>query len=62
MMELRQLEPRDGRALARRAVLEALPADHVRDRSGTLIDLPVLAHCVEEQWAAIEMAGIAGEL
>jgi ribosomal protein S18 acetylase RimI-like enzyme len=83
-----------GRALARRAVLEALelglekmvvevvadqePAigmfrslgfepeallvDHVRDRSGELRDLMVLAHSVEAQWAAIDLAGIADEL
>jgi L-amino acid N-acyltransferase YncA len=83
-----------GRALARRAVLEALDleltkmvveviadqeptvamfrslgfepeallTDHVRDRSGALRDLMVLAHSVEEQWSAIVMAGIADEL
>jgi L-amino acid N-acyltransferase YncA len=41
---------------------EALLVDHVRDRSGRLRDLLVLAHSVEEQWAALEMAGIADEL
>jgi ribosomal protein S18 acetylase RimI-like enzyme len=41
---------------------EALLTDHVRDRSGTLRDLMVLAHSVEEQWSAIVMAGIADEL
>ena len=83
-----------GRALARRAVLEALElgltkmvvevvadqdpaiamfrslgfepeallADHVRDRSGSLRDLMVLAHSVEAQWAALELAGITDEL
>jgi L-amino acid N-acyltransferase YncA len=83
-----------GRALARRAVLEALDleltkmvveviadqeptvamfrslgfepeallTDHVRDRSGELRDLMVLAHSVDEQWSAIVMAGIADEL
>ncbi len=83
-----------GRALARRAVLEAIelgltklvvevvadqePAvamfrslgfdpeallvDHVRDRSGRLRDLLVLAHSAEQQWSAIVMAGIVDEL
>ena len=41
---------------------EALLTDHVRDRSGALRDLMVLAHSVEEQWSAIVMAGIADEL
>jgi ribosomal protein S18 acetylase RimI-like enzyme len=41
---------------------EALLTDHVRDRSGELRDLMVLAHSVEEQWSAIVMAGIADEL
>jgi L-amino acid N-acyltransferase YncA len=41
---------------------EALMLDHVRDRSGNLRDLLVLAHSVEEQLAALEMAGIADEL
>ena len=80
-----------GRALARRAVLEALDlglrklvveviaeqeatiamfrslgfepeallTDHVRDRSGELRDLMVLAHSVEEQWSAMIRTGIA---
>jgi ribosomal protein S18 acetylase RimI-like enzyme len=80
-----------GRALARRAVLEALklgltkmvievvadqePAiamfrslgfvpealltDHVRDQSGRLRDLMVLAHSVEESWGALNSSGIA---
>jgi ribosomal protein S18 acetylase RimI-like enzyme len=80
-----------GRALARRAVLEALklgltkmvievvadqePAiamfrslgfvpealltDHVRDQSGRLRDLMVLAHSVDESWGALNAAGIA---
>jgi ribosomal protein S18 acetylase RimI-like enzyme len=41
---------------------EALLLDHVRDRSGRLRDLLVLAHSVEEQFAALELAGIADEL
>jgi ribosomal protein S18 acetylase RimI-like enzyme len=41
---------------------EALLLDHVRDRSGRLRDLLVLAHSVEEQLAALQLAGIADEL
>jgi ribosomal protein S18 acetylase RimI-like enzyme len=41
---------------------EALLLDHVRDRSGRLRDLLVLAHSVEEQLAALERAGISDEL
>lgn len=41
---------------------EALLVDHVRDRSGRLRDLMVLAHSVERQWSAIVAAGIADEL
>ena len=41
---------------------EALLTDHVRDRSGQLRDLMVLAHTVEEQWSSMVMAGIASEL
>ena len=37
---------------------EALLIDHVRDRSGELRDLLVLAHTVEEQWASMAAAGI----
>jgi L-amino acid N-acyltransferase YncA len=83
-----------GRALARRAVLEALEldlrkmvvevvadqaptiamfralgfdpeallTDHVRDRSGELRDLMILAQSVEAQWSAMSVAGIADEL
>ncbi|MFT4081627.1 MAG: N-acetyltransferase [Nocardioides sp.] len=38
---------------------EALLSDHIRDRDGHLHDLLVLAHHVEENWTAIEGAGIA---
>jgi ribosomal protein S18 acetylase RimI-like enzyme len=38
---------------------EALLVDHVRDRSGALRDLLVLAHSVERQWASMAAAGIA---
>jgi ribosomal protein S18 acetylase RimI-like enzyme len=41
---------------------EALLLDHVRDRTGELRDLLVLAHSVEAQVAALELAGIADEL
>lgn len=39
-------------------VPEALLADHVRDHSGALHDLMVLAHSVEAWNAALEVAGI----
>jgi L-amino acid N-acyltransferase YncA len=83
-----------GRALARRAVIEAVELDlrkmvvevvadqeptiamfrslgfdpealltnHVRDRSGAVRDLMILAHSVEEQWSSLVIAGIADEL
>jgi L-amino acid N-acyltransferase YncA len=38
---------------------EALLRDHVRDQSGQLRDLLVLAHSVEESYAAMEAAGLA---
>jgi L-amino acid N-acyltransferase YncA len=38
---------------------EALLTDHVRDRTGELQDLMVLAHSVQEQWSALIKAGIA---
>jgi ribosomal protein S18 acetylase RimI-like enzyme len=41
---------------------EALLTDHVRDQSGALRDLMVLAHSVEEQWSWMITAGIADEL
>jgi ribosomal protein S18 acetylase RimI-like enzyme len=41
---------------------EALLVDHVRDQSGALRDLMILAHSVEQQWSWMVMAGIAGEL
>jgi L-amino acid N-acyltransferase YncA len=37
---------------------EALLIDHVRDRSGELRDLLVLAHSVQDQWASMAAAGI----
>jgi ribosomal protein S18 acetylase RimI-like enzyme len=83
-----------GRALARRAVIEAIELDlrkmvvevvadqeptiamfrslgfdpealltnQVRDQSGALRDLMILAHSVEEQWSSMVVAGIADEL
>jgi L-amino acid N-acyltransferase YncA len=41
---------------------EALLTDHVRDQSGELRDLMILAHSVEEQWSSLLVAGIADEL
>jgi ribosomal protein S18 acetylase RimI-like enzyme len=41
---------------------EALLIDHVRDRSGALRDLLVLAHSVEQQWASMATAGIVDGL
>jgi L-amino acid N-acyltransferase YncA len=41
---------------------EALLTDQVRDQSGALRDLMILAHSVEEQWSSMITAGIADEL
>ena len=41
---------------------EALLADHVRDRSGEVRDLLVLANDVESQFAAMATAGVMDEL
>jgi len=41
---------------------EALLRDHVRDRDGRLRDLVLLAHSVEDQWAALSSAGLEDEL
>jgi L-amino acid N-acyltransferase YncA len=41
---------------------EALLIDHVRDRSGGLRDLLVLAHSAEQQWASMATAGIVDGL
>jgi L-amino acid N-acyltransferase YncA len=41
---------------------EALLTDHVRDRSGAVRDLMILAQSVEAQWSAMSVAGIADEL
>jgi ribosomal protein S18 acetylase RimI-like enzyme len=41
---------------------EALLTDHVRDRSGELRDLMVLANTVEEQFAGIGATGISDDL
>ena len=37
---------------------EALLRDHVRDRSGELRDLVVLAHLVDGTWSGMASAGI----
>ena len=41
---------------------EALLTDHVRDQSGSLRDLMILAHSVDDQWSSMIVAGIADEL
>jgi L-amino acid N-acyltransferase YncA len=41
---------------------EAVLADHVRDRSGELRDLMVLAHSVDAAAGALQMAGVSTEL
>jgi len=41
---------------------EALLTNHVRDRSGALRDLMILANSVDEQWSSMAVAGIADEL
>ena len=41
---------------------EALLTNQVRDRSGALRDLMILAHSVQEQWSSMVVAGIADEL
>jgi RimJ/RimL family protein N-acetyltransferase len=41
---------------------EALLTDHIRDRSGELRDLLVLAHDADDQWSAMAAVGIEDEL
>ena len=41
---------------------EALLSDHIRDRSGQLRDLMVLAHHVGQTWSGMDTVGIADEL
>lgn len=41
---------------------EALLRDHVRDRTGALRDLMVLAHVVDDTWSGMETAGIEDAL
>ena len=41
---------------------EALLRDHIRDRSGQLRDLMVLAHHVGETWSGMETVGLTEEL
>jgi hypothetical protein len=41
---------------------EALLADHVRDRTGEIRDLMVLANDVESQFSAMTAAGITDQL
>ena len=41
---------------------EALLADHVRDQTGAVRDLMILAQSVDAQWSTMSVAGIADEL
>jgi L-amino acid N-acyltransferase YncA len=41
---------------------EALLRDHIRDRSGTLRDLLMLAHDADEEWASMASVGVADEV
>jgi L-amino acid N-acyltransferase YncA len=41
---------------------EALLTDHIRDRTGQLRDLMVLAHHVRDTWAGMDTVGVADEL
>jgi ribosomal protein S18 acetylase RimI-like enzyme len=41
---------------------EALLRDHIRDRTGQLRDLMVLAHHVGETWSGMQTVGVADEL
>jgi L-amino acid N-acyltransferase YncA len=41
---------------------EALLQDHIRDRSGQLRDLMVLAHHVQRTWQEMDTVGVADEL
>ena len=41
---------------------EALLRDHIRDRNGEYRDLVVLAHLVDDTWAAMDSIGLASEL
>jgi ribosomal protein S18 acetylase RimI-like enzyme len=41
---------------------EALLTDHIRDRSGQLRDLMVLAHHVRDTWAGMDTVGVVAEL
>ena len=38
---------------------EALLVDHVRDQNGSLRDLMLMAHSVEESWASLNASGLA---
>ena len=41
---------------------EALLTDHIRDRSGRLRDLMVLAHHVDQTWSGMDAVGVVDEL
>ncbi|MFE5702028.1 GNAT family N-acetyltransferase [Rhodococcus koreensis] len=61
-----ELAADQGHALAMFGALgftgEALLRDHIRDRSGELHDLIMLAHFADTAWASIETIGITDEL
>jgi len=41
---------------------EAVLSDHIRDRSGELRDLLVLAHSVGDEWSTMASVGVEGEV
>lgn len=41
---------------------EALLSDHIRDRTGVLRDLLVLAHDAADEWSAMASVGVEGEV
>jgi ribosomal protein S18 acetylase RimI-like enzyme len=41
---------------------EALLRDHLRDRKGTMRDLVLLAHFVEDNWSGLESLGVGREV
>ena len=59
-MTIIELRPDHVDALSRTG--EALLRDHIRDRDGRLKDLIVLAHYVDETWAAMAAIGLPDEI
>jgi RimJ/RimL family protein N-acetyltransferase len=41
---------------------EALLRDHLRDRKGTMRDLVLLAHFVDDNWSGLESLGVDREV